>query len=459
MEKKYRIHFLGIGGISQSAIALILKSKGHFVTGSDCTKNLQTKKLEEVGISVTIDGVSPFIKDADVIVQSASIHDDDKELMLAKKLGKRVISRAEALGFLSKKYEKVISISGSHGKTTTTGMIAKIFCDANKNPTVHVGGNLPFLNGNVRVGGKEFFITEACEYVNSFLEFESDIAVILNVQKDHLDFFKNFRNIKKSFNQFAKNTKSNGLVVFNFDDPNAHINFEQRNISFSQEGKGIVCAKNIKEYSKGKFEFDCHFLGTNLGKIRLGVFGKHNISNALASICVALQEGIEFSSIQKSLFEFEGAKRRFERFGDLFGTMLVHDYAHHPTEIRATISLAKEVVSGDIFVIFQPHTFSRTKLLLKEFKTCFRGAKEVLLFKTYSARENPEEGIDQNALARELVLSGEKASAFEDYLSMLKHVFPHLKKGDMLLVLGAGDIENFLPFVKEKYEMITSKKI
>lgn len=459
MEKQYRVHFLGIGGISLSAIALILKDMGHFVSGSDCTKSAQTKKLEEFGIAVTIDGVSPFIKDADVIVRSASIHDDDKEFLLAKKLGKKVVSRAEALGLLAKEYKKVISISGSHGKTTTTGMVAKIFCDADKNPTIHVGGNLPFLNGNVRVGGKEFFITEACEYVNSFLELESDISVILNVQKDHLDFFKNFNNIKKAFRLFAEKTKESGLVVFNFDDTNSRMKFERKNISFSQSGNGVVCARNINEYVPGKFEFDCFFLGTKLGKIRLGVFGKHNISNALASICVALQENISFSTIQKSLFEFAGAKRRFEKFGDLFGTMLVHDYAHHPTEIRATISLAKEIVSGDVFVVFQPHTFSRTKLLLKDFKTCFHGAKEVMVFKTYSAREKSEEGMDQIALAKELVMSGENARAFDDYLSMLKHVFPRLKKGDMLLVLGAGDIESFLPFVKEKYEFLTLKKM
>ena len=450
MENK-KIHFLGIGGISQSALALILKNWGYFVSGSDKTKSVQTDRLLKSGINITIDGVSPFIKDADIIVVSAAIKSDDAELMFAKSLDKNIISRAEMLGKIAGEFKKVISVSGSHGKTTTTGMIAKIFCDAGKNPTVHVGGNLPFIDQNVRIGGNEYFITEACEYVDSFLKLKSDVSIILNVQKDHLDYFKTFSNIKKSFKKFSENTKTGGLVVFNSDDKNACMNFSCRNIGFSASDNGVVCAKNINEYVPGKFEYDCYFLGKNLGKIRLGTFGKHNVSNSLSAVCTALEENIDFNVIQKALYDFTGASRRFENYGDLFGTTLIHDYAHHPTEIKATISLAKDVSKGDVFVVFQPHTFSRTKLLLKDFKTCFMGAKEVLVYKTYSAREKPEEGVDQNVLAEEIEKTGQKATAFCDYLSMLKYVFPKLKPQDMLLVLGAGDIESFLPFVLEKY--------
>lgn len=450
MENK-KIHFLGIGGISQSALALILKNKGHIVSGSDKNKSAETDRLVRSGIDVTIDGISKHIKDADMIVVSAAIKDDDQELLLAKKLGKTIFSRAQMLGKIARTFEKTISVAGSHGKTTTTGMIAKIFVNANKNPTVHVGGNLPFIDQNVRIGGNKYFITEACEYVDSFLQLESDVSVILNVQKDHLDYFKTFSNIKKSFKQFAKNTKQTGLVVYCADDKNAIMKFDRRNVGFSMCDSGVITAKNIQEYVSGKFMFDCYFLGKNLGKIRLGTFGKHNVSNALASVCVAIEENIDFKIIQQSIEEFTGAKRRFECYGDLFGTILVHDYAHHPTEIKATIDLAKEVAGGDVFVIFQPHTYSRTKLLMKDFKTCFHGAKEVLVFKTYSAREKPEDGADQNMLANELVKSGENAHAFESYLEMLKYIFPKLKPNDMLLVLGAGDIENFLPFVLGKY--------
>lgn len=450
MENK-KIHFLGIGGISQSALALILKNRGNFVSGSDKVKSEETERLEAAGIDVTIDGVSKHIKDADIIVVSAAIKYDDKELLLAKSLNKTIFSRAQMLGKIARTFKKVISVSGSHGKTTTTGMIAKIFCDAGKDPTVHVGGNLSFIDKNVRVGSGDYFITEACEYVDSFLELESDVSIILNVQKDHLDYFKTFSNIKKSFNKFAKNTKDGGIVVYNADDKNACMKFDHRNIGFSACGNGVVCAKNINEYLPGKFEYDCYLLGKNLGKIQLGTYGKHNVLNSLSAVCCTLEENVDFSVIQKSLKEFLGAARRFENYGELFGTALVHDYAHHPTEIKATIALAKEVAKGDVFVIFQPHTFSRTKLLLKEFKTCFNGAKEVLVYKTYSAREKPEEGLDQDALAKEISKTGQKATSFCDYLSMLKYVFPKLKPGDMLLVLGAGDIESFLPFVLKRY--------
>lgn len=450
MENK-KIHFLGIGGISQSALALILKSRGFEVSGSDRTKSNETERLEKAGICVTIDGVSDRIKDADIVVVSAAIKDCDKELLLAKKLNKTILSRAQMLGRIAKTFKKVISVSGSHGKTTTTGMIAKIFCDAGKDPTVHVGGNLSFIDQNVRLGANDYFITEACEYVDSFLELESDISIILNVQKDHLDYFKTFSNIKKSFKKFATNTKDGGLIVYNGDDKNACMKFEHRNVGFSACENGVVYAKNIHEYLPGKFEYDCYFLGKNLGKIQLGTFGKHNVSNSLSAVCAALEEDIDFNIIQKSLKEFGGAARRFESYGELFGTTLVHDYAHHPTEIKATIALANEVALGDVFVVFQPHTYSRTKLLLKDFKTCFKEAKEVLVFKTYSAREKPEDGLDQNALAKEISKTGQKATAFDNYLSMLKYVFPKLKPGDMLLVLGAGDIESFLPFVLKRY--------
>ena len=196
MENK-KIHFLGIGGISQSALALILKNRGNFVSGSDKVKSKETERLEAAGIDVTIDGVSENIKDADIIVVSAAIKYDDKELLLAKSLNKTILSRAQMLGKIARTFKKVISVSGSHGKTTTTGMIAKIFCDAGKDPTVHVGGNLSFIDKNVRVGSGDYFITEACEYVDSFLELESDVSIILNVQKDHLDYFKTFSNIDR----------------------------------------------------------------------------------------------------------------------------------------------------------------------------------------------------------------------------------------------------------------------
>jgi len=457
--KNYRhIHFLGIGGISQSAIALILKDRGYIISGSDRTESDETKRLAKSGIAITINRVSPHIESADLIVASAAIHESDIELKRAKELGKKIISRAEALGILASSYENVISISGSHGKTTTTGMIAKIFVDAGKDPTIHIGGNLAFIDQNVRLGSREFFITEACEYVDSFLQLKSDVSVILNIQKDHLDYFKTFENIDKSFTQFAANTKEGGIVIYNGDDEHTNKRYREISLSYSLKDKGIVSAKNIHEYTSGKYAFDLYFLQAKLGEIQLGTFGLHNVSNALAAAAVALRFGIDMSTISRSLRDFTGAKRRFESYGDLFGTALIHDYAHHPTEIKATIELAKRVAKGDVYVIFQPHTYSRTKLLLEEFKTCFQGSKEVLVYRVYSAREDKSEGIDEVELARVLRGEGEEAKSFEDYKNMLRYIFPKLKPDDMLLVLGAGDIESFLPYIKNLYSTFKSEK-
>ncbi len=443
-----KIHFLGIGGISMSAIALILKSQGYEVSGSDRTRSEITDNLALGGIDVCISGESERIKDADLVVVSAAIHDDDRELLLAKSLEKKIITRAKMLGWLASGYKKVISVAGSHGKTTTTGMIAQIFMEAGLNPTVHIGGQMSAIGGNVHIGTKDYFITEACEYVDSFLELKSDISVILNIQNDHLDYFKTFENINRSFTKFAKNTKKGGLVVYLGDDPHANKRYLTRSISFSVSGTGAIEARNIKEYAKGKFKFDCYLLGVKLMKIRLGVYGGHNIYNALASIAVALEEGIDIGYIKSALYKFKGIKRRFEEYGTCKGVKIVHDYAHHPTEIRAVINLAKRITQNNLYVVFQPHTYSRTKTLLEGFKTCFIGAKEVCVFKVYPARETPDMGIDEKELARQISLSGQKAFSFGDYAEMKEYLSGKLEQGDMLLILGAGDIVDFCNYFK-----------
>ena len=441
-----RIHFLGIGGISQSALAVILKSQGHFVSGSDRTSSEVTKRLVDLGIDVCIDGISSYISDADMVIVSAAIGDDDKELLLAKKLGKVIIARSQALGMIADNYKNVISIAGCHGKTTTTAMISKIFIDAGLNPTVHIGGEVDYIDGNVHIGDNQFFITEACEYFDSFLSLKSDVSVILNVQKDHLDYFRTYSNIKKSFDKFAQNTKENGLVVFCADDKNAQRKVKCCAVGYSCNNNGIVMAKNIKEYKKGKYSFDCWVLNKKLFKVRLGVFGYHNIENALASITVALFYGVSEKQIKQSLHKFHGVKRRFEQYKTINGVKVIHDYAHHPTEVSATIELAKKITKGDIYVVFQPHTYSRTKHLLNEFSTCFIKAKEVLIYKTYPAREKPEDGIDQDGLKNAIVEKGQTSLSFTDYLSMKKYILKRIKRHDLLLILGAGDIQSFAEY-------------
>jgi len=449
MNKKIKnIHFLGIGGISQSALAVILKSQGYNISGSDKTETETTKKLENLGIPVSINSVSEFLYSAHLVVVTGAIKEDDKELILAKEMGLKVISRAKMLGVLAKEYKNVISVAGTHGKTTTTGMISQIFLDANKNPTIHIGGDMGEINGNVFVGDNEFFITEACEYQDSFLSLKSDVSVILNVQPDHLDYFKNFENIKKSFKKFANNTKKKGVVVYNRDDENACLNYKQNVLSCSLNGFGVVSAKNIKEYEKGKFKFDCYLLGNKIFNIKLNVYGRHNINNALSSIAVGLYYGIDKQIIKKALEGFKGIKRRFEDYGYINNVKVIHDYAHHPTEIEATIKTAQSLTNKDVYVVFQPHTYSRTKLLYDEFLNCFNGAKEVLVYKVYSAREKESEGINEKELARGLSLNGQTAFSFENYKEMKEYILSKIKNGDILLILGAGDIESFAFFMK-----------
>lgn len=446
--KKLKIHFLGIGGISQSAIALILKSQGYFVSGSDRVRSRMVENLIAAQIPVCVNGISPDIEDADLIVVSAAIHPDDPEYALCEKLGKKIISRAKMLGILSREYQNVISIAGSHGKTTTTAMVAEIFIRAGLDPTVHVGGETIDIGGNVRIGGKKYFITEACEYVDSFLELKSDVSVILNIQSDHLDYFKTFENINRSFGKFAAHTKDGGLVVYLGDDENANKRYEQKSISFSISGHGVLEARNIKEYVKGKYKFDLYMLGTKLIKVRLGVYGHHNVYNALASIAVALNYGIDIGTIKDAIYHFGGVKRRFEECGTYHKAKIITDYAHHPTEIKATIELARRVTQGKLFVVFQPHTYSRTKTLLPDFLTCFSGSKEVLVYKVYAARETPDQGMDEKELARRLSLAGQKAFSFDDYNEMKEYLNSRIAPGDTILVLGAGDIVEFCETLK-----------
>ncbi len=449
MDRKIKnIHFLGIGGISQSALALILKSKGYFVSGSDRVESEITKKLEKMGIPVCINAVSGYLYSSHLVVASAAIKNDDEEFLLAKNLGVKIISRAKMLGIIAKKYKNVISVAGSHGKTTTTGMISTIFLDAGKKPTIHIGGNMDKIKGNVYVGDEEFFITEACEYMDSFLKLKSDVSVVLNVQPDHLDYFKTFDNVKKSFKKYAENTKKRGVVVYNRDDENACLNYKQNTISYSLNGFGVISAKDIKEYEKGKYQFSCYLLGNKLFTLKLNVYGKHNIENALAAICVGLYYGINVKIIKQALESFSGIKRRFEDYGYVNGVKVIHDYAHHPTEIKAIINTARNLTKNDVYVVFQPHTYSRTKLLYKEFLDCFKGAKETCIYKVYSAREKESEGINEKELARGLSLNGEKAFSFDNYKEMKEHILSKAKENDILLVLGAGDIESFASFIR-----------
>ncbi|MEG1500056.1 MAG: UDP-N-acetylmuramate--L-alanine ligase, partial [Clostridia bacterium] len=376
MNKKNKYHFIGIGGVSMSALALFLKEKGFFVSGSDIVKNERTQQLLRAGIEVDFGHVIGGIKNADIIVKSGAIFENDKEIEYAKAHRKKIVTRAKLLGAIAKMHKHVISIAGSHGKTTTTAMIAEIFVMAGLNPTIHIGGVSKNLKEFPPTGGKDFFITEACEFKNSFLSLKSEVGVVLNIEKDHMDFFKTEKNLLKSFKKFAQ--KSKKIVT------NAPI--KKNNITFGFENEFCV-AKNLEMNNFGGYDFDAKFGMEEIGRISLKIPFLHNAKNALAAICVAKYYSIENKTIIDALNSFAGTKRRCEKIGDIGGVPIIIDYAHHPSEIANTLKGLKEMYAGKVLCIFQPHTYSRTKLLLEEFMQCFKCSDMLVVFKTFSARE------------------------------------------------------------------------
>jgi len=438
-----KVYIIGICGISLSAIAKILKSQGHAVAGSDTDMGEMSKDLERAGISVYYGHNSCKLDDYDVVVYSAAIAEDNPEILRAKKLHKKMLSRAQLLGQISKIFKTTIAIAGSHGKTTTTGMISTILINSGHNPTIHIGGNFDKIGGNVRIGDSGIFVTEACEYKDSFLKLKPKISVILGVQADHMDYFKKIENLQNSFNSFASNTKKRGAVIFDAGNKRSvqaskHANCQQ--ISVSGGKKSDHFATNAISGKDGCYSFSYYENGKNLGRIYLSVPGKHNITNALAAIAVARFLGIDFSTIQNSLYEFCGVDRRFQFVGRINGAKVFHDYAHHPTEIKASIAAAREMKCKKLFVVFQPHTFSRTKSFFCRFASALSKADQVVMYPIYPAREQPIKGITSEALSKKINEVGGKSVHFFNYAQIKEFLSDNVASSDMVLILGAGDI-------------------
>lgn len=420
MKNLYNYYFIGIGGISMSALAKLLFDKGYGVMGSDACKSKETEKLKKLGIKVNY---KPNIKDvelSDIVVTSSAISDDNKELKEAERLNKQILTRGELLGQISKTYKHVIAVSGAHGKTTTTALIAHIFMEAGLQPTVHIGGIMQGYESNLIEGKNKFFITEACEYKDNFLNLHPDFSVILNIEPEHLDYFKTFENVKKSFKQFAKQSK----------------NF------IAQEGlfdKGLTLGKdytysNFLETING-IEFDYYKNNTFVFHVKCPLHGKHNVFNILAAIAVAEKYNIYGQLTQKALASFKGVKRRSESYQFKNNSKLIFDYAHHPTEIKCSINSIKKFCKGDLIVIFQPHTYSRTKKLFSEFLQAFDGADKLIIFKTYPAREKYDRAGSAKILAK--ALNKNKKCRYSTNYCILKKL--NVKQDDCVLVLGAGD--------------------
>ena len=434
------IFFVGIGGISMSALAMLVKSEGKFVAGSDLSKSAITKKLKSKGIKVYKKHRAKNIKNFDLVVYSGAVPSENPEIKMANKKNIPVIERSELLYLISKQYKNVIAISGTHGKTTTTAIIAYIFMICGLKPTVHIGGEFGAIDGNIKLGKKEFFITEACEFRDSFLTLKPTVSVINNIELEHLDYFKNFDNELKSFNKFATNTNKTCFINAKI---RALIKKDNNIRTYGYSNSNSLYARNIRLGSDNKYSFDCYQGKNFIGNFKLNVYGKHNIENALAAISVCLEYGIDYNVIYLGLKSFTNVHRRFELVGLYKNCMMIHDYAHHPTEIFNTIKTCKEVFKKKVVCVFQPHTYSRTKTLIDNFSKCFDGLDCLYLLKTYSAREKFEY-LGSADYLKDILMQSKPSFLVKGVFGkkqFLKTINKENLNDCVLLFLGAGDIE------------------
>lgn len=451
--KKYKtIHMIGIGGVSMSGIAAILKNWGFTVTGSDWAKSETIDKLNELGVQVTIGHNLEAIANCDIVVYSAAIKEDDSEMIEARRRGIPTIERADFLGELTRCYQDTICVSGTHGKTTTTSMISLCFLEALKDPSIQVGAYLKPLNGNYKVGNSEYFIIEACEYVESFLKFSPKAEIILNIDNDHLDYFKNFENIKNAFVKYVKLLPDYGILVLNADDSNC-LDLSQytnvRPITYGIQNKDAdFHANNIIFDADGFSEFDVYYKDSFYGRIKLSVPGTHNILNALSCIALCTQYGIEKSAIQSALLKFTGAHRRFELKGKIDNKVSVYDdYGHHPTEILAVAKSLSHKKYHHSWVIFQPHTYSRTKNLLKDFANSLLNFDHVIVLDIYAAREKNTYDISSKDLVNQLLSMGKEAKYIPNFEECASYVKNNVEENDIVLTLGAGTVTDIGPML------------
>lgn len=430
-------HLVGIGGVSMSPLAEVLHGAGVRITGSDAHESGAVEHLRALGVPVTIGHLPESVEGADCVIRTAAVHDDNPEIAAARRLGIPVFERAQAWGAIMRHYHNALCVAGTHGKTTTTSMCTHIFLAAGLDPTVMIGGTLPAIGSGYRVGKGETIILESCEYCNSFLSFFPTVAVILNVDADHLDFFKDLEDVKHSFRRFAQLVPEGGAVIADGDDANtmdALKGLEKPMLTFGLE-RGDIRTSNLT-YEKGVGSFDLIYRGENLGRITLQVPGVHNVRNALAAAGAALQLKVPFAAIQEGLHAFTGAGRRFERKGEYHGAVLYDDYAHHPGELRALLSTVKTLGYDRVVCAFQPHTYSRTKELFDDFVEVLQLPDKVLLAEIFAARETDTLGVSSRDLA-DRIPGAEYCPTLEDVTDRLAQL---ARPGDLLLTVGAGDI-------------------
>ncbi len=447
------IHFVGIGGISMSALAELLHKQGFRVSGSDLKSTALTEHLEGLGISVFYKQEAANIPaDCSVVVYTAAVHADNPELKRAGELRLPILERKDLLGQIMKQYRHVAGVAGSHGKTSTTSMLSLMLLEGSLDPTVLVGGVLDGIGGNLRMGSDAYLVAEACEYCNSFLSFFPTDAIILNIEAEHLDYFRDLEHIRKSFRQYAELLPPHGSLVINGD-------IERLSELTGGLAAGVVtyglcdtpadcsrydyAAAGIVFDANGFGSYDLYKSGQCLGRISLKVIGRHNISNSLAAAALAFGYGVSFQAVATALLNYTGTHRRFEFKGLVNGIRVYDDYAHHPSEISATLSAARACVSGSqrLWCVFQPHTFSRTKAFLHEFAQSLSLADTIILADIYSAsRESDPGDISSADIAALIKEKGNNVYHFRSFEEIEKFLLANCNPDDLLITMGAGDI-------------------
>lgn len=443
-HKPIHVHFIGIGGISMSGLAEILLNENFKVSGSDSKESPLTKKLQSQGANIHYGQTSENITDdIDLVIYTAAIRRENPELIEAVSRKIPMLTRAELLGQLMSNYKTPIAVSGTHGKTTTTSMISHVLLAGDTDPTISVGGILKAIGGNIRVGNSDTFITEACEYTNSFLHLLPKIGIILNIEEDHLDFFKDIEDIRHSFRQFSELLPADGALIINGEI----LNYQEITeglpcdvITYGIDGDYDYTAKNIGFDEQGNVSYDLYLKGTFSKRMVLSVTGNHNVSNSLSAIAIGHLLGLSSDVINKGLQSFTGTDRRFEYKGEINGVTIIDDYAHHPTEIKATLEAAKHYPHEKLWCVFQPHTYTRTKAFFGEFAESLSHADHVVLADIYAARETDDLGVSSQGLAEEIKKHGADAYYLPSFEEIEKFLLEHCKSGDLLITMGAGNV-------------------
>ncbi len=439
-----RIYLIGIGGIGVSAIAEILLNSDYIVSGSDLNKSFNTNKLESLGANIYYqqDG-SQINESVDLVVYSSAIGTDNPEFQKAVSLDIPMLNRAEMLGIIMTSYKESIGVSGAHGKTTTTSMLSLMLDNAALNPTIMIGGNVKEFNGNAKVADGDILITEACEYKDNFLHFKPTTSIILNIDEDHLDYFEDLDQIVESFTKYIKLLPPTGKAIINIDDFDAkriipHV--ESELITFGITQDATYMAKNIIFAEDGTSKFEVFYNEEFLMKCTLNIPGTHNISNSLAAIATAHSIGVSNEVIIDTLKHFSGADRRFQHKGLFREAMVIDDYAHHPTEIKATLSASRKLTHNRIICIFQPHTYTRTEELMIDFSTSFKDADLTIITDIYAAREVDNGRVHAKDLATLIQKEGQAVKYFATFDEIIVFLEQYTEPGDIIFTMGAGNV-------------------